>query len=169
MSEILTDHLLEYSKGSIYVACYRLDIKEDLIGRIIKLVDLTIESEGFVCGEINVILTDDAKLHQLNRDFRDQDKSTDVLSFNMSEEMDKNVEGDIYISLDRTEHQAVEIKSRKDFECLSPFENELLHLVVHGVLHLCGWIHETDVSLYKMIKYGENQIESVINWKEVGR
>jgi len=87
-------------------------------------------------GDLSVVLTDDAQLHQLNRDYLGVDAPTDVLSFPSSEtdpETGVSYLGDVLISVPRAEAQAQSASH--------PLEAELQLLVVHGVLHLLGHDH----------------------------
>ena len=80
-----------------------------------------------------IAFVSDNKIRTLNRQFRGVDKATDVLSFPADEKLNL---GDIAVSVDTAAVQA------KD-NGLS-FENEIAQLILHGLLHLCGYDHETD-------------------------
>ncbi len=88
--------------------------------------------------EISVVLTDDEKIRQLNKDYRGKDKPTNVISFASidSEEIDSGlfIAGDIIISYDTTLKESTE----------KGFKNHFTHLLIHGVMHLCGFDHEND-------------------------
>ncbi len=87
-------------------------------------------------GDLSIVLTDDAQLHQLNRDYLGVDAPTDVLSFPASEtdpETGASYLGDVLISIPRAEAQAQSAGH--------PLEAEVQLLVVHGVLHLLGHDH----------------------------
>jgi probable rRNA maturation factor len=87
-------------------------------------------------SELSIILTDDARLHELNLNYLAVDAPTDVLSFPASEtdpETGARYIGDILISLPRAETQAQTAGH--------PLDGELQLLVVHGVLHLLGHDH----------------------------
>ncbi len=87
-------------------------------------------------GDLSIVLTDDAQLQQLNRDYLGVDAPTDVLSFPASEtDPDSGTAylGDILISVPRAGQQARAAGH--------PLESELQLLVVHGVLHLLGHDH----------------------------
>jgi probable rRNA maturation factor len=86
-----------------------------------------------VWGEISVLLTNDKEVHQLNKQFRQKDKPTNVLSFPNGED---GVLGDIAMSLETL------IREAKDEG--KSLENHYTHLFVHGVLHLLGYDHEND-------------------------
>jgi len=88
---------------------------------------------------ITIAFVSDKKMRELNRSFRDKNKTTDVLSFpSESDEFDaeENYLGDIVISLEQAERQAEE--NNLDLEI------EIKQLILHGILHLCGYDHETD-------------------------
>jgi probable rRNA maturation factor len=96
--------------------------------------------------EVSVLVTDDATLHQLNRDYRNADAPTDVLSFADDEESDSTTTafvrppdaprylGDLAISYERVIAQADEYGHSR--------ARELAFLTVHGMLHLLGYDHE---------------------------
>lgn len=97
-----------------------------------------------ISGSATCILTDDAHVHQLNRDYRDKDNPTDVLSFDLSDGIHPIAPqlGDVYISVERAVTQALEAKR--------PVEEEIAHLAIHGVLHLLGFEHDTDAGYERM-------------------
>lgn len=87
-------------------------------------------------SELTIVLTDDARLKELNRDYLGIDAPTDVLSFPASEtdpETGARYIGDILISIPRAQAQATAARH--------PLESEVQLLVVHGVLHLLGHDH----------------------------
>lgn len=91
---------------------------------------------------VNIILTDDAVLLDLNSRFRKKKRPTDVLSFPADREM--GVLGDIYISIDTARRQAAELGWS--------LREEILRLAGHGVLHLCGYDHhrKADAAVMKI-------------------
>ncbi|TVZ52648.1 rRNA maturation RNase YbeY [Dokdonia sp. Hel_I_53] len=97
--------------------------------RIILWLSNVIISEKKDIGEINFIFCDDAYLHKLNVDFLNHDTLTDIISFDYSQGNVLN--GDIYISTQRVEENA------SDFNV--SFSDELCRVMVHGILHYCGY------------------------------
>ena len=99
-------------------------------------VEGTLEYEG-VEGkcEISVTFTDNENIRELNREYRDIDRETDVLSFPMEDEGDDVVLGDVVISLEKAKEQAEEYGHS--------LEREISFLCVHSCLHLLGYDHET--------------------------
>ncbi len=113
----------------IKIACKSL---EEFAERLNMQVN---ETQGY---SFNIALITDAKMRGLNAAFRGKDSTTDVLSFPRGAEgfdLDENI-GDIAISVEQAKKQAEENN-------LS-LEIELKQLILHGVLHLCGFDHETD-------------------------
>lgn len=105
-----------------------------------SLINKAIEASLFVIeqprlGELSVVLTDDAHIQTLNRDYRGKDKATNVLSFPVPQPAP--LLGDIVIALETVTREAAVKKT--------PFEGHLTHLVVHGFLHLQGYDHENEV------------------------
>ena len=112
------------------------DIKELEI--IEKLVNYALECELVNNAECNIILVDNKKIHEINKEYRKIDRPTDVISFALEDSNDFQYEdfrllGDIYISLDKVKEQA-EIYGHS-------FLRELAFLTVHGILHLLGYDH----------------------------
>lgn len=101
-------------------------------------------------GDVNVVFSDDKHLRQLNRDFRKINKPTDVLSFELGDPHHPKSKtlGEIYISIETAERQAVEAGHT--------LEAEVIHLAVHGVLHLLGYEHDTDPAFERM-QFKENE------------
>src|SRR5437870_13386346 len=99
-----------------------------------------IEAIGNRRDAVTIVFVSDTAIRRLNRQFRKKDYATDVLSFpHQREPFESNEQtmlGEIVISLDRAAVQAKENR-------LS-FTNEIEQLILHGLLHLCGYDHETD-------------------------
>jgi probable rRNA maturation factor len=92
-----------------------------------------IEIEGFKVGEINYILCDDAYLLKINQDFLQHDYYTDIITFNYVK--GKTISGDIFVSLPRIFENAKIWNTHN--------EEEILRVLVHGILHLCGFNDKT--------------------------
>ncbi|MEO5789963.1 MAG: rRNA maturation RNase YbeY [Gelidibacter sp.] len=113
-----------------YETDLQLDNEEDLS----QWISSTITEEGFSEGEINYIFCDDAYLLDLNIEFLDHDTLTDIISFDYT--LGKLINGDIYISVERVRENAA------DFEVT--FDNELSRVMIHGILHYCGYKDKTE-------------------------
>lgn len=101
------------------------------MARMVRAAGLT---DG-VSYEVALVLTDDASIHALNRDFRHKDKPTDVLAFAQREaaSADASLLGDVVISVETARRQAKR-----------GLPAELLHLASHGLCHLLGYDHNDD-------------------------
>ena len=118
---------------------------------------LTLDLESApVDADITIVLTDDAQLHELNKEFLGVDAPTDVLSFPASEsdpETGSPYLGDILISIPRAKAQAKAAGH--------PLESEAQLLVVHGALHLLGHDHAKANEKKKMWKAQAEILESL--------
>jgi probable rRNA maturation factor len=97
-----------------------------LLKRWIKAV---IKAEGKQTGDINYIFVSDEALLEMNRNVLNHDYYTDIITFDYCEEA--IVSGDLFISIDRVTENAITENTG--------FENELHRVMIHGVLHLCGY------------------------------
>lgn len=104
-----------------------------------KVLQTAAEEEG-VQGAVSLLLTDDAALAVLNRDWRGKDRPTNVLSFPAAEQSD--FWGDIALAAETVSAEAAEQNK--------PFENHMAHLLTHGFLHLLGHDHEDDGEAERM-------------------
>lgn len=120
-------------------------VKEEHLKLVDELLHFAAEAEGVKEeAELSVTFVDNARIQEINRDYRDKDAPTDVISFALLEETEEDqgfemlpgmpiVLGDIIISIDRTKEQAESYGHS--------FERELGFLSLHGFLHLLGYDH----------------------------
>ena len=111
-----------------------------------------LKESGFSKGEANIVFIDDEKMTSLNEDYKKRKGSTDVLSFNLSDDCSRVIDGEVYISLERAHEQS--------FNFCVPVENEILRLVTHGLLHLAGYIHDTEEEYSFMEETTERFVQS---------
>jgi len=127
----------------------KVSVTEEMESLINNAVELSLELQGFAIPvEIGIFLVDDERIREINREHRNIDCSTDVLSFPMVDmyegvinsdqgdydlDEDALVLGDIVISLETAERQSEEYGHS--------FNRELAFLVTHGVFHLLGFDH----------------------------
>ena len=88
--------------------------------------------------EFNIIIVDNKRIHEINKEYRGIDRETDVISFALEDNMDVQYTdfrllGDIYISIDKCYMQAREYGHSR--------EREICFLATHGILHLLGYDH----------------------------
>ncbi len=108
---------------------FELENTEGVISWIEKVVAL----EKKRIGGISYIFCSDDYLLKLNMEYLDHDTLTDILTFPYNR---SPLEGDIFISIDRVKDNANDLNIS--------FETELHRVIIHGVLHLCGYLDETD-------------------------
>ena len=92
-----------------------------------------VDKEKHVLGTLNYIFCSDDELLEINIKHLNHNTFTDIITFDYTE--DKKISSDIFISIDRV------IENSKKFD--TPFENELHRVMIHGVLHLCGYKDKT--------------------------
>ena len=102
-----------------------------------EVIEFTLNKFDMNEALLNVIFIDDEVMHEMNRNYRGIDRTTDVLSFALNDnkriDTEINVLGDIYISIDKMKSQALEYGHSE--------KRELSFLTVHGILHLLGYDH----------------------------
>ena len=108
-----------------YETAFSLDNETQLADWIVNVIS----EEGYKLEEINYIFCDDEYLLKLNLEFLNHDTLTDIISFDTS--VGKIIQGDIFISIERVKENAIDFK-------VSTLE-ELYRVMVHGVLHYCGY------------------------------
>ena len=105
-----------------------------------EFAERALHATGKAKCDATIVLVSDGAIKKLNRQFREKDYATDVLSFPaQQEEFEKELKmklGEVVISLDRAAAQAKENGLT--------FSNEVEQLILHGLLHLCGYDHESD-------------------------
>lgn len=123
------------------------EVQDDHIALVEKLVQHAAKMEGIEGeSEVSITFVTNEAIREINRQYRDKDQPTDVISFALEEMGEDEVQiigegiprilGDIIISTDRTREQAVDYGHS--------FERELGFLAVHGFLHLLGYDHMTE-------------------------
>ena len=100
-----------------------------------NIINTVFEKEGFAVDNIALVFGNDDLLNSLKKEFFNKDHLTDVIAFRLNDYAEKNVEGEIYISVPRAKENA---KSFKE-----PFAKEVGRLIIHGGLHLLNYDDET--------------------------
>ena len=101
---------------------------------------ILIDALGRADAELSILLVDDRRIAAMNREYLDREGPTNVIAFPMQEgrfaELSPALLGDVVISVDTAAAEAEQAGIT--------FERRLVQLLVHGVLHLCGYDHEYD-------------------------
>ncbi|MFU0799695.1 MAG: rRNA maturation RNase YbeY [Xylanivirga thermophila] len=152
----------------------KVEYSEDIEMVLKKCVEKTLNVENFnFPAEVSITLVDDGTIHQINKEYRDIDRPTDVLSFpllsfaycdkaevsmddvkyEINPETNAVVLGDVVISLERAQNQANEYGHS--------FIREVGFLTVHSMLHLLGYDHEEDDERDRMRKREEEILDKL--------
>ena len=121
---------------------YRLKNSKECL----KLIEKVIRSEKKLPGDLSFIITTDDKLIEINREFLDHDYFTDVIAFNNNDK--EIVNGEIYISLDTVRKNAHNYKVS--------LRNEMVRVMIHGILHLCGYT-DNNIKEKETMKFKEDK------------
>ena len=129
--------------------------KDSMVSSLLSHVML---SEGISQADLLLIFGDDDLLADLKKKFFGLNHYTDVIAFRLNEYEEKNVEGEIYISLPRAKENANKFNQS--------FYKELGRLIIHGGLHLLGYKDDTKKNKLEMKKKEDLYLEEV-NWEKL--
>ncbi|MCR5067544.1 MAG: rRNA maturation RNase YbeY [Erysipelotrichaceae bacterium] len=126
----------------------------DIMKKAKEVLDLSEESA------VSVIFVTDRRMHQINRDYRGVDRTTDVISFALADNNEENDYipaelGDIFINVDAADRQADEYGHS--------VKRETCFLFTHGLLHLCGFDHQNEEDERKMIAYQKRILDDIVS------
>lgn len=127
---------------------YETDFELDNETALADWLSQVILSENKKEGDINYIFCDDEYLHKINMEYLNHDTLTDIISFDYS--VGNELHGDIFVSVERVRDNA------QDFEV--SFEEELKRVLVHGVLHYCGYKDKSEADELLMRTKEEEKI-----------
>lgn len=108
---------------------YETDFILENENEISEWLSKVITSEGKTEGEINFIFCDDAYLHKINIEHLGHDSLTDIISFDYC--LGNEISGDVFVSVERVKENAIDFSAT--------FQEELKRVMVHGILHYCGY------------------------------
>lgn len=115
-----------------------IDVEKPLNNKLNKIVSIILDQEKMSDCVINLRLLNDKEMRKLNMQFRQKDKTTNVLSFpndDISVKQTKNI-GDIAISI-----EYVKAEAKKEGKT---FDDHIIHMLAHGVYHILGYDHENN-------------------------
>lgn len=112
-------------------------------------IEKAIETENKFVGDISFIFCDDEYLHKINLEYLSHDTYTDIISFDNT--VGNTLQGDIFISTERVRENAVSFNVE--------FTDELKRVLIHGILHFCGFRDKTEREKKMMRRKEEEKIE----------
>ena len=139
-----------------------VEIDPDLLGidekKSINILKSTLDKELISKAKINLIFSKDELLNNLKIEYFQKDHLTDVIAFRINDYTDTEVEGEIYISLER----AIDNAKKYDEEV----SKELARLIIHGTLHLLNYKDNTDDEKFIMTEL-ENKYLKDFDWNKI--
>ncbi len=138
----------------------KIEIPAHWAAKINQVAEICFQEEEIpLKAEVDLLFVDNAAIREMNKEYRDKDVATDVLSFPMYEAEEEIVDeeeilfGDIVISLERAQEQCEEYGHS--------LEREVMYLLVHGLLHLAGYDHMEEEDK-KQMRTQEEKLLAVI-------
>lgn len=122
-----------------------------------ELLDYALNYLKINNAEFNVIIIDNERIHEMNREYRGVDRPTDVITFALEDHQDIEFEdirllGDIYISIEKARSQAEEYGHS--------LKREISFLTIHGLLHLLGYDHMNEADEKEMFQLQNDILDS---------
>ena len=137
--------IYHHTEGIKFSIGHRLEIR--------KWIKNAIASENRVLGEVNIIYCSDEYLLKINQDSLNHDYYTDIITFDYCE--GQEIIGDLFISVDRVRDNAKQVKV--------DFKDELHRVIIHGIMHLCGYADKTKVEKALMTEKENKYLNLLIN------
>ena len=128
-----------------------LNVKEDVTKEVVSIV---LSEHGYSKANISIVLIDDDSLRKMKKKYFGEDLYTDIISFNIEE---NPFEGELYISYDRVKSNAIEFSEK--------YHIELKRVIIHGLLHLCGYNDSTKEEKNKMTELENKYLKKTRNYR----
>jgi rRNA maturation RNase YbeY len=118
---------------SIKIFYDEIEFRLNKSDRVKKFIDKVIREEKMIPGDLNFVFTNNKNLREINVKFLKRDHNTDVITFNYN--FKNKINGEIYISIETVKSNALKY--------IVNLEEEVIRVMIHGVLHLCGFDDKT--------------------------
>lgn len=122
-----------------------------------QLLNTVAKTKGQEIGCLNYVFVDDEELFQINMEHLQHDTYTDIITFDLRDDIKEAVEGEIYISVDRVKENAESLNVSEELE--------MIRVISHGLLHLLGYKDKTDAQA-KVMRQEEEACLSL--WSSFG-
>lgn len=126
-----------------------------------KITEGLLASLGLADRDISILIVNNRNIWKLNRELFGRDRPTNVISFSYMDGLPGEVIGDIVISAERAEEEALSMTV--------PFYERLFALIIHGILHVLGFDHETDRKEARRMRYREGKLLAFVKGQEAYR
>ena len=113
------------------ISCDSANILKPNENKIKKIIKTVYENENVYDSHISIIFTNDELVSSLKKSFFKINELTDVIAFRLNDYSEKNVEGEVYISVERVFYNAKKYSEKKT--------NEISRVLIHGILHLLNY------------------------------
>lgn len=122
--------------------------------KIAKWLTSVAQLYGYKVGDLNYIFCSDEKILEVNNQYLQHDYYTDIITFDYTEK--NKINGDVFVSVDTVASNAIQFDVT--------FEQELLRVIIHGVLHLCGQADKTPRQQAEMTR---KENEALVLWNQI--
>ncbi len=152
-SDLSFDFIESTPKGAIHYQAEDVGLPFAEAQKLDDWIKTIIQNEGQILDEVTFIFCSDEYLHKINVEYLNHDTYTDIITFPMSE---THIESDIFISLDRVRENAQKLEVE--------FRQELHRVMIHGILHLCGYADKSEEEQNLMTR---KENEALKLWEEI--
>ena len=143
---------------NINITCSPSKISNLNDNQIITIIKLVLKNEGVSRAEISIVLSNDSLINKLKKEFFNTDEYSDVIAFRLNDYSNSNVEGEVYVSVQRVFENAKKYNEKKS--------KEISRVLIHGILHLLNYTDKSKKEKNIMTKK-ENQYLNMVNWKSI--
>jgi rRNA maturation RNase YbeY len=131
---------------------YQSPFKLKHVKRIKQLLINIAQNEGYAIKNLSIVFTSDDFLLNINRQYLKHDYYTDIITFDYNMIVTNAIYGELFISIDRAKENAVTFSITLD--------QEILRLLIHGILHLCGYTDDNFSSKQIMTRLENNYLQT---------
>ena len=128
----------------VNVSCDPANVLKPNVNKIKNIIKIVFENENVCNSDLLIIFTNDELVSSLKKSFFKINELTDVIAFRLNDYSEENVEGEVYISVERVFYNAKKYNEKKT--------NEISRILIHGILHLLNYKDNTKIGKNLMTK-----------------